>query len=67
MVSAMAEDGLESMHLSGALGHNNPHTINDYLTINYLKGSRLASGIIDKAVLESNRKKDEGEVLDFCI
>ncbi len=27
MVSAMAEQGLESMHLSGALGHNDPNTI----------------------------------------
>jgi len=67
MVSAMAEGGLESMHLSGALGHNDPNTIKKYLTMNYLNSSRLASSVIDTAVIESNKKKDEGEFLDFCI
>lgn len=47
IVSAMAEQGLEAIHLSGALGHSNAHTIDKYLTLNYLKGSKLASGVID--------------------
>lgn len=67
MVSAMAEGGLESMHLSGALGHNDPNTIKKYLTMNYLNSSRLASTVIDTAVIESNKKKDDGVILDFCI
>ena len=50
IVSAMAEQGLDSMHLSGALGHNNPNTINKYLTMNYLKSSEMASGVIDGIV-----------------
>ena len=47
IVSAMAEQGFDSMHLSGALGHNDPNTIKKYLTLNYLKSSELASGVID--------------------
>lgn len=56
MVSAMAERGLESMHLSGALGHNDPNTIKKYLTMNYLKSSEVASGVID-AVIDDKTKK----------
>ena len=50
IVSAMAEQGLESMHLSGALGHNDPNTIKKYLTMNYLKSSEIASEVIDGIV-----------------
>lgn len=52
MVSAMAEQGLESMHLSGALGHNDPNTIKKYLTMNYLRSSEKASEVIDAIVEE---------------
>lgn len=54
IVSAMAEQGLESMYLSGALGHNDPNTIKKYLTMNYLKSSEMASGIIEN--LYNNQK-----------
>jgi integrase len=50
IVSAMAEQGLESIYLSGALGHSDPNTVNKYLTLNYLRGSELASGVIDNIV-----------------
>lgn len=50
IVSAMAEQGFDSMHLSGALGHNDPNTIKKYLTMNYLKSSEMASGVIDGIV-----------------
>jgi len=50
IVSAMAEAGMDSIHLSGALGHNDPNTITKYLTLNYLKGSELASDVIDGIV-----------------
>lgn len=50
IVSAMAEQGMDSIHLSGALGHSDPNTITKYLTMNYLKGSELASGLIDGIV-----------------
>ena len=50
IVSAMAEQGLDSMHLSGALGHNDPNTIKKYLTMNYLKSSEMASGVIEGIV-----------------
>jgi len=50
MVSAMAEQGFDSIHLSGALGHNDPNTIKKYLTMNYLKSSEMASGVIDGVV-----------------
>ena len=50
LVSAMAEQGFDSIHLSGALGHNDPNTIKKYLTMNYLKSSEMASGVIDGGV-----------------
>lgn len=50
IVSAMAESGIDSIHLSGALGHNDPNTIKKYLTMNYLKSSEMASGIIEGIV-----------------
>ena len=50
IVSAMAEEGVASIHLSGALGHNDPNTIKKYLTMNYLKSSEMASGVIDGIV-----------------
>ncbi len=50
IVSAMAEQGLDSIHLSGALGHNDPNTIKKYLTMNYLKSSEMASKVIDGIV-----------------
>lgn len=46
IVSAMAEQGLDSIYLSGALGHNDPNTIKKYLTMNYLKSSEMASDVI---------------------
>lgn len=46
MVSAMAERGVDSIMMSGALGHNDPNTITKYLTMNYLQGSRIASDMI---------------------
>jgi len=50
MVSAMAESGIDSIHLSGALGHNDPATIKKYLTMNYLKSSEMSSGVIEGIV-----------------
>jgi integrase len=46
MVSAMAEQGVDAIHMSGALGHNDPTTITKYLTMNYLQGSKIASNMI---------------------
>jgi integrase len=65
MVSAMASQGFDSIHLSGALGHNDPNTIKKYLTMNYLKSSEMASGVIDAIV--SVKKEEDSEGLDFCI
>lgn len=50
IVSAMAESGFASIHLSGALGHNDPNTINKYLTMNYLQSSEMASEVIEEIV-----------------
>lgn len=47
MVSAMAEQGVDAIYMSGALGHNDPNTITKYLTMNYLKGSKIASDMIN--------------------
>jgi len=46
MVSAMAEQGVDAIYMSGALGHNDPNTITKYLTMNYLHGSKIASNMI---------------------
>lgn len=46
MVSAMAEQGVDAIYMSGALGHNDPNTITKYLTMNYLHGSKIASDMI---------------------
>ncbi len=61
MVSAMAEQGLESIHLSGALGHNDPNTIKKYLTMNYLQSSEKASDVIDVIVEDTRKKKEENQ------
>ena len=49
IVSALAEKGVDSIHLSGALGHNDPNTITKYLSLNYTIGSRMASDLIEDA------------------
>jgi len=67
IVSAMAERGMESMHLSGALGHNDPNTIKKYLTMNYLKSSEMASGVIDTIVELPPVEAEAVDVLEFCI
>lgn len=59
MVSAMAESRLESIHLSGALGHNDPNTIKKYLTMNYLRSSEKASDVIDIIVEDARKKREE--------
>lgn len=46
MVSAMAEQGIDAIYMSGALGHSDPNTVTKYLTMNYLKGSKMASDMI---------------------
>lgn len=48
MVSAMAEQGVDAIYMSGALGHNDPNTINKYLTMNYMQGSKIASDMIQR-------------------
>lgn len=48
MVSAMAEQGVDAIYMSGALGHNDPNTITKYLTMNYLHGSKIASNMIQQ-------------------
>lgn len=52
IVSTMAEQGLDSIYLSGALGHNDVNTINKYLTLNYVRGSELAGNIMERIVKE---------------
>ncbi|MDD5359452.1 MAG: site-specific integrase [Sulfurovaceae bacterium] len=54
--SAMGEDGMATTHLSGALGHANTHTIDAYLSLNYLQGSRLAWDVVE-TVLDVDQAK----------
>ena len=50
IVSAMAEQGKNATSMSGALGHLSAHTIDKYLTLNYLEGSKSAFDTIAKIV-----------------
>lgn len=56
LVSALAEQGIEAITLSGILGHKDPNTINKYLSINHYKSSQIGlnrvSEIIDAEVLD---------------
>jgi integrase len=55
LVSALAEQGIEAITLSGILGHKDPNTINKYLSINHYKSSQIGlnrvSEIIDAEIL----------------
>lgn len=48
LVSAMAEEGTSPTRLSGALGHKDATTVNKYLTMAYLTGSKEASDLIGR-------------------
>lgn len=50
IVSAMAEQGRAAVSMSGALGHLSAHTIDKYLTLNYLDGSKVAAETIDNII-----------------
>ncbi len=50
IVSAMAEQGQAAVNMSGALGHLSANTIDKYLTLNYLAGSKSASETIENIV-----------------
>ena len=47
VVSAMAEQGVNSTFLSGALGHSDLNTVKKYLSIPYTKGSEIANQTIE--------------------
>lgn len=48
IVSAMSERGVEAIHMSGALGHNDANTITKYLSLNYTIGSKIAAEIMSE-------------------
>ncbi|MDD5387294.1 MAG: tyrosine-type recombinase/integrase [Sulfuricurvum sp.] len=58
MVSAMAEQGVDAIYMSGALGHSDPNTITKYLTMNYLTGSKIASNMIQHEAMQSNSREE---------
>ncbi|HIQ28339.1 MAG TPA: hypothetical protein EYH42_07550 [Sulfurovum sp.] len=47
LVSALAEQGIEAITLSGILGHKDPNTINKYLSINHYKSSQIGLNRVD--------------------
>ncbi len=47
LVSALAEQGIEAISLSGILGHKDPNTINKYLSINHYKSSQIGLNKVD--------------------
>ena len=58
LVSALAEQGIEAITLSGILGHKDPNTINKYLSINHFKSSQVGlsrvGDILDVEVIDEN-------------
>jgi len=56
LVSALSEQGIEAITLSGILGHNDPNTITKYLSINHYKSSQIGlnkvNEVIDVEVLD---------------
>ena len=56
LVSALAEQGIEAITLSGILGHNDPNTINKYPSINHHKSSQIGltkvGNILDAEVID---------------
>jgi integrase len=50
LVSALAENGIEAITLSGILGHKDATTINKYLSLNYLTSSKKGLDTIDKII-----------------
>ena len=47
LVSALAEQQVEAITLSGILGHKDPNTINKYLSINHYKSSQIGLSRVD--------------------
>jgi len=58
LVSALAEQGIEAITLSGILGHKDPNTINKYLSINHHKSSQIGldkvGDILDVEVIDED-------------
>ena len=50
LVSALAEQGIEAITLSGILGHKDPNTINKYLSINHHKSSQIGLTKVDEII-----------------
>jgi integrase len=50
LVSALAEQGIEAITLSGILGHNDPNTINKYLSINHHKSSQIGLNMVSEII-----------------
>lgn len=48
VTSAMAQLGINSTYLSGALGHSDINTINKYVSIPYIEGSKIANEAINR-------------------
>jgi len=47
IVSALAEQGIEAVYLSGILGHKDINTINKYLSVNHFKSSQIGLNKMD--------------------
>ncbi|WP_373033120.1 tyrosine-type recombinase/integrase [Sulfurovum sp.] len=50
LVSALAEQQVEAITLSGILGHKDPNTINKYLSINHYKSSQIGLNKVDEII-----------------
>lgn len=50
LVSALSEQGVDSIYLSGILGHRDSTTINKYLSQNYHNASEVGNSIIENIV-----------------
>ena len=53
LVSALAEQQVEAITLSGILGHKDPNTINKYLSINHYKSSQIGLNKVDSIIIDA--------------
>ena len=66
LVSALAEQQVEAITLSGILGHKDPNTINKYLSINHYKSSQIGLNKVDDildAEIVDIQKSDQSDFI----
>ncbi len=59
LVSYLGEQGVDSIYLSGILGHKHSQSINSYLSLNYKKSSQILDKINQDILIQEIKTKQE--------